>query len=159
MKSLNIEIKWAFLFSLMTLLWMLLERLSGLHSTLIAQHATYTNLIAIPAIALYVFALQEKKKIAYDGQMGFQQGLISGLILTAMITALTPITQTITSKFITPDFFTNASNYAVQTKQLTAEAAAQYFNLQSYIVQGLIGAPVMGIITTLIVAFFVRSKK
>jgi hypothetical protein len=42
---------------------------------------------------------------------------------------------------------------------MTQEAAENYFNMKSYIIQGLIGAPVMGLITSAIVAIFTRKKK
>ncbi|MDY0089018.1 MAG: hypothetical protein RBR78_01495 [Flavobacteriaceae bacterium] len=69
MKNLKIEIKWAVIFSLMMLLWMLLEKLTGLHSTHIDKHAYISNLFAIPAILIYVLALKDKKKNFYNGQI------------------------------------------------------------------------------------------
>lgn len=41
---------------------------------------------------------------------------------------------------------------------MTREAAEENFNLQNYMVQSLVGAGVMGVITSALVAFFVRSK-
>ncbi len=38
MKKISTEIKWALIFVAMSLLWMLLEKLSGLHSTHIDKH-------------------------------------------------------------------------------------------------------------------------
>lgn len=54
MKSIKTEIKWAFIFSGMTLLWMVLEKLSGLHGKYIDYHLYLTNLFAIPAIWVMV---------------------------------------------------------------------------------------------------------
>src|SRR5690606_40750119 len=56
----RIEVKWAIYFSLMTLAWMLLEKLVGLHGKYIDYHIYLTNLFAIPAIAFMVFALDRK---------------------------------------------------------------------------------------------------
>ncbi len=61
MKKFSIELKWSFIFIFMSLVWMLLERLTGLHDENIDQHAIYTNLIAIPAILIYYFAIKEKR--------------------------------------------------------------------------------------------------
>ncbi len=158
MKSIKIEIKWALLFSLMMLLWMLLEKTAGLHGRYIDKHAIFTNFVAIPAIAMYALALLDKRKNAYNGVMSYRQGVISGLILTAIITVLSPLTQYITSTFITPDYFSNVIAYAVRTGKMTQEAAEAYFNLKSYLIQVLIGTPIMGIITTLVVALFTRKK-
>jgi chorismate synthase len=50
MKNLQIEIKWACIFSGVGLVWMVLEKLSGLHGKYIDYHLYLTNLFAIPAI-------------------------------------------------------------------------------------------------------------
>jgi hypothetical protein len=158
MKNLKIEIKWAIIFATMTLLWMLIEKATGLHDTHIDKHMVYTNFIAIPAIAVYVFALLDKRKNYYHGKMTYLQGFVCGLIITLIVTILSPLTQYITSTFITPDYFQNAIAYGVSTGKTTQEAAEGYFNLENYIIQGLIGAPVMGLLTTAIVAIFTRKK-
>lgn len=158
MKNIKIEIKWAIIFALMTLLWMVLERSAGLHDTHIDKHAVYTNFIAIPAISVYVFALLDKRKNFYHGKMTYIQGFICGLIITIFVTVLSPLTQYITSTIITPDYFENAIAYGVSTGKTTPEAAEDYFNLENYIIQGLIGAPFMGLITTALVAIFTRRK-
>lgn len=158
LKNYRIEIKWAFIFIGMMLLWMVLERLSGLHSTHIDKHPIFTNFIAIPAIAIYVFALRDKRKNFYGGNMTYMQGFISGLIITLIVSLLSPLTQVITSLLITPEFFENAINYAVSNGKMDQSAAEKYFNLNSYILQGLIGAPIMGIVTTAIVAIFTKRN-
>ena len=62
MKNLKTEIKWAIIFTLMTICWMLVEKLTGLHSTHIGKHMVYTKLYAIPSVLVYVLALLDKKK-------------------------------------------------------------------------------------------------
>lgn len=159
MRSYRTETKWAMLFMLMTLGWMVLERAAGLHDKYISRHAIFTNFIAIPAILLYVLALREKRQRDYGGSITYRQAFMSGLIVTLIITVFSPATQYITSTWITPHFFDNMISYAVREGKSTQPEAEAYFNLKSYIQQGLIGAPVMGLITTAIVAFFVSRKK
>jgi hypothetical protein len=158
MTSFRYEIKWGLIFSVMTLAWMAFEKMMGWHDQHIDKHATYTNFVAIPAIAVYVLALLDKRKNHYGGHMSYAQGFMSGLVITVIVTLLSPLTQYITSTFITPGFFANATKHAVSKGMMTQEAAAQYFSLKNYIIQGLIGAPVMGLVTTLIVAIFTRRK-
>ena len=62
MKKIQIEIKWAIIFVIMTLIWMILEKVAGLHDEHIDKHPIFTNFIAIPAIAIYVFAILDKRK-------------------------------------------------------------------------------------------------
>lgn len=159
MKKYSIELKWALAFAGMSLVWMALERMVGLHDTHIDKHAVYTNLIAIPAITIYVLALLDKRKNYYGGKMTYMEGFVSGMVVTLIVTVLSPLTQIITSLVITPYYFDNAIQYAVSNGKSTPAAAQDYFNLKSYIIQGLIGAPIMGLITTAIVAFFTKNSK
>ncbi len=159
MKSISIELKWAIIFSIVGLIWMYLEKLSGLHGEHIDLHMYLTNLYAIPAIIMMVMALKEKKRRFYGGSMTYSQGLISGIILSVFIAAISPLTQWITSTLITPEYFPNVIEYALESGyvETRAEAEAQ-FNLNSYMVQGAIGALIMGILTTAIAMIFIRSK-
>lgn len=158
MKNIKIEIKWALIFILSMLAWMFFEKSMGWHDEKIADHATYTNFFAIPAILVYVFALLDKKKNFYSGVMSYKQGVISGLIITVIVTVLSPLAQYITSTIITPDYFPNVIEYAVSSGKMTQADAEAYFNINSYMIQSVIGALVMGLVTSLIVAIFVKSK-
>lgn len=160
MNRINIELKWAFVFLVMSLLWMLLEKWTGVHSTHLDKHQYVSLLFAIPAIAVYYFALTDKKKTIYAGQMSFKQGLFSGLLLTLIITLLSPVSQWFVSTVITPDYFNNVIAYSLETGYYaTRKQAEAYFNLNNYIVQSILGAISMGIITSVIIAFIVKSKK
>ncbi len=159
MKKYSIEIKWAFLFIIMTFVWIFIEKLAGLHSEHIDKHPVYTNFIAIPAILIYLLAMYDKRKNYYSGQMSWKQGFVCGLIITAIVTVLSPVTQVIVSEVISPEFFPNVIKYSVSSGALKQEEAEQYFNLKNYIIQGLIGAPVMGIVTSVITAFIAKSKQ
>ena len=158
MKKNKIEIKWAIIFTIMILVWMFIEKLAGFHSEHIDKHPIYTNFIIIPTIIIYVLALLDKRKNVYNGIMTYKQGLISGLVIALIVTILSPLTQYITSTIITPDYFSNVIKYVVNEGKMNQIEAENYFNLKSYIVQALIGAPIMGIVTTAIVAIFTRRK-
>jgi hypothetical protein len=49
-------------------------------------------------------------------------------------------------------------NYAVENKLMTRETAELYFSLKSYIIQSSIGGLSMGVVTSAIVALFVKTK-
>jgi len=158
MKSRITEIKWGVIFTIFMLLWMLMEKLLGFHGERIEQHMIITNFVAIPAIIIYVLALLDKRKRDLNGKMTYVQGLISGIIISIVVAVLSPLMQYITNTFISPDFFNNMIVYTVENDIMTEQAAKDYFNLESYIIQSTIGAPIMGILTTAIVAIFVRKK-
>lgn len=160
MKNIRIEVKWALLFAIMSLVWMWLEKLSGLHSTYIDYHMYITNLFAIPAIWFMVMALKDKKKNFYNGIMTYKQGLISGVILSVCIAILSPITQWITSYVITPEYFPNVIKRSVELGYYPSTSAAEaYFNYNNYAIQSVIRALAMGIVTTAIAMIFIRTKK
>lgn len=160
MNNINIEIKWAIVFSIMGLLWMVLEKVCGLHSTYIDYHLYLTNLFAIPAIWVMLLALKAKKYNYYNGQITYKQGLISGIILSLIIAILSPLTQWITTYVITPEYFPNVIKRSIELGYYkTIEAAQANFNFKNYAIQGAIGALIMGILTTSFAMIFIRSKK
>ena len=159
-KKYKIEIKWAIIFIGTILVWMVLERLVGLHDTHINLHQYLTMLFLIPAIWIYVLALKDKKNSFYNGQISYKQAFVSGMIITVIVTIVSPLTQWVISEIITPHYFENVIAHAVKTGYYTSlEEAQAYFNYNNYAKQSVIGAFVMGLMTTLIVAFFVKSKK
>ena len=159
MGKFKIEIKWAIIFSVMGLLWMLLEKIAGLHSTYIDYHLYLTNLFAIPAIIVMVMALRDKKKNYYNNQITYTQGLISGIVLSVFIALLSPATQWITSFVITPEYFPNVITRSVELGYYsTTDEAEANFNYKNYAIQGAIGALVMGIVTVAIAMIFIRTK-
>ena len=158
MKNYIIDIKWGVYFVIMQLAWMSLEKLLGFHSTNIENHQYFTNLVMIPAIAIYVFALIDKKKKFYNGNMNYMQGLITGLIISLVVTMISPITQYLVSMVISPDYFKNMIEYSVSQNLMTQQEAESYFSLNNYLMQTVIFTPVMGIITSAIVSFFVKTK-
>jgi FtsH-binding integral membrane protein len=158
MKSRITEIKWGVIFTIFMLLWMIMEKVLGFHGERIEQHMIITNFVAIPAIVIYVLALLDKRKRDLNGKMTYVQGLISGIIISIVVAVFTPLTQYIINTVISPDYFSNMIAYTVENDIMTEQAAKDYFNLESYIIQSTIGAPIMGILTTAIVALFVRKK-
>ena len=158
MRKFSIEFKWGIQFSILALVWMILENSVGLHDQYIAKQAIYTNLFGIVAVAIYFLALRDKKKNYYAGNMDWKQGFISGLILSFMIALLSPLVQYITYTYITPDFITNIKAYAVLHKVQTPQQAEIFFSMKSYILQGIFGALSMGVITAAMVALIVKNK-
>lgn len=159
MKNIKTEIKWAIIFSIVALLWMVLEKVCGLHSKYIDYHLYLTNLFAIPAIIVMVLALKDKKKSFYEGQMNYKKGLISGIVLSVIIALISPLTQWITSYVVTPEYFPNVINRSIELGYYkTITEAEAHFNYQNFAIQGAIGALVMGIATSAIAMVFIRTK-
>lgn len=153
------EIKWAIIFVIMSLFWMVLERVAGLHHTHIDKHLYLTNFFAIPAVWIYVLAIIDKKNNHYNGQMTYIQGFISGFFITIFVAILSPLNQWVISTLITPDYFSNAIAYALDSGYHDSRKEAEaYFNLRNYMFQSFVGSLIMGIMTSLIVPLFIRSR-
>lgn len=153
------EIKWALIFTAMMLFWHWLEKATGLHDEHIDKHFIYTNLVAIPAILIYVLALQEKRKKAYGGYMTYREGFTCGIVITVVVAVLSPFVQLIASTLISPDFFSNIIHYTVSRGDVSQAGAESLFNLRSYMLQSFTGALAMGLITSALVALFVQRKR
>ncbi len=158
MKKYATEVKWGVIFTASALLWMVVEKTLGWHDAHIDKHAIYTNFFAVIAIALFVFALIEKRNKDLGGKMTWVQGFVSGIIISVVVAILAPLSQYITHEFITPDYFQNAITNAVKNAGMTQENAETFFNFKSYVIQAAFGALGMGIVTSAIVALFVRKK-
>ena len=91
MSKYKIEIKWGVIFVGVTILWFVIEKLLGLHGANIAHHETVSMVFMVPAIAMFVFALLDKRKNYYDGKMTYLQGFISGVIISLVVMLLTPL--------------------------------------------------------------------
>jgi len=159
MKKYTTELKWGVIFSLATLLWMYFEKAMGWHGEKIDQHAAMTNFFAIIAIAIYVFALLDKRKRDFGGRMTWIQGFVSGVIISIVVALLSPLTQWITNTYISPEYFDNIIDYSIEAGYYDNEVDARaHFNLQAYILQSAVGAFIMGVVTSAIVAIFVRKN-
>lgn len=158
MKNLKIEIKWAVIFSIASLLWFAIEKSAGLHDEYISKHLIYTNFFAIPAILIFILALKEKKSKYFIGTMNWSQGFVTATIFSIGIALLSPIVQYISFEFISPNYFENAIQNAIKLKSMTLLNAQTFFNIRSYIIQGFLGGISMGIVTGGIVAYFLQTK-
>ena len=157
-RKIYIELKWAVIFTIALLCWMLLEKTMGWHEEQIANRQWLTLFFVPFAILLYLSALREKRRRVYTGRMTWLQGFISGLFLTLFIVLLSPLVQYITFNFITPEYFNNVKEYSVTNELMTRTRANEILNIKNYIWQSMFGALALGVLTSALVAFFVRKK-
>jgi len=158
MNKFEIEIRWAILYSILAIVWMILEKELGWHDRLIAKQASYTNLFGFVTLTIYTLALYDKKMKFYGGKMDWKQGFLSGIVFSLAISILSPIVQYAIHTYISPNYFDAIIAYVVSNKIQTQEQAAAYFNLKSYIMQSAFGGLSMGVILAAIVALFLKTK-
>lgn len=159
MEKRSIEVKWGIIFIIALLLWMLGERLIGLHGELIDKHSVYTNFFSIIAIIIYLFGLHEKRTKYYNGFMSWKEGFISGLFITLVIVVLSPLAQFLVSQYLSPEFFPNIIKHSVEQGEMTRDQAQHYFSLKNYIILSAVWAVITGIITSAITALIMRKRK
>jgi hypothetical protein len=151
------EIKWGVIFSVMGLLWLTLEYLVGLHDKLIAWHPILTNLVAIPSVIIMVLAILEKRRVL-GGKITFGQAFLCGLGVSIVVALLSPLTQFIFHRLINPGYFDNAIRYGVSQGKATLEQAQGLFNLESYMIQSVLAAIIIGTITSLVIAAMIKKE-
>lgn len=159
MKKYAIEVKWGIIFVVVSLLWMYFEKFMGWHGEKIANHANYTNFFAIVAVMIYVMALLDKRRNYYMGTLTWKQGFISGLVISLIVTILSPLSQYITHQWITPEYFPNVIHYSVESGYLSPEEAESHFSLGNYILQSALFGMVAGAVTSALVALLIRKKQ
>ena len=158
MKHIKIELKWAFIFTIMALAWMLLEKTLGWHDENIADHYWLTLLFLPFMVLMYVLAIREKRRRFYNKKIGWKQAFLSGVIMSVFVALLSPLGQYVTHNYITPEYFKNVIDYSVTNNLMTLKKANNYFNINNYIMQAAIGALVSGVVISAIVAIFMRRK-
>lgn len=152
------EIKWGLVFAVAIIIWMLIERASGLHSDNIEYHAIVTNLFAVVAIVIYILALRDKRSSLPDGKMSWRQGFVCGLKISVVVAVLSPLVQLLVHSVISPEFFPNMREYAVTSGMMSETRANQYFSLLTYSFQSAVWALGMGVITSAVVAVFLKRQ-
>ncbi|OAB75761.1 DUF4199 domain-containing protein [Cochleicola gelatinilyticus] len=158
MKHIKIEFKWAIIFTIAMLLWMLFEKTLGWHDEKIADHYWLTLLFFPIGIFMTVLVMREKRRRMYRGKLTWMQGFLTGLKMSVFVALLSPLAQYITHNYITPEYFNNVIDYSVTNDLMTMKKANEVFNFNSYMLQSFFGALIGGIITSAIVAIFMRRK-
>jgi|688.fasta_scaffold174475_2 hypothetical protein len=158
MREYKIEIKWAIIFSSASFLWIAIAKYLGMFDSKIEQFPTFSMLFLIPAILIFVSAIRDKKMNFYRGGIMFKDAFVSGLIITLIVTLLTPIIQFAIHSFVAPEYLPNMINYSVAKNEMNPEDAENFFSISSYIIQSSITSLGMGAFTSIVVAFFFKSK-
>ena len=157
--SIKIELRYSVLTSLLVLLWLILEYMTGLQDTYIAWHAVISLLLSviIPAVT-YRLALKEKIEEKFN-KLSFRQALLSGFLMTIFTSIFTVPVQWVFLKYVNPDFLESMIAYTVSGRGARAEQAAMYLNHTSYIIESAIITLVIGLVLSIILAFRMRTVK
>jgi hypothetical protein len=157
--KLKIEFRFAVLASLLTLLWLTTEFVSGIQDKFIVIQPYVSLLGVVILIPLICFRLALKEKIEEFGRLTFRQAFLTGFIITIFTCILMVPTQLAFHRLINPDFFETMIQYTAKNSKISVEAAALFFNLKSYLIQAVLYNLVAGTIIALILAWRMRTVR
>lgn len=150
------ELKWAIFHVILTMAWSLLGKGLGFHDANLAGGVIFNTLIIIPSVTLYALSIREKKMKYYKGQISYKQAFMSGLVLTLFVTIGGPAYPVFTN-MISPDFFDNSIRFVVTSHQMSEADAVKQFTLSSFIIQGIFGSILFGLVYSAVISLFLKS--
>ena len=153
MNKYSVEIKWSLIYGAIYLVWMLLEKTLGFHSTKAIKEPLF-NLLFIPvSVVIYYLALREKKKVVFNNDIEWKQGFASGIVLSFLVTIISTTVVFITFSLISPTFFENFIE-VVKDK----ERAQFNFNLPVFVKNNIFDKLSFGVVFSAIISYFIKTK-
>lgn len=107
----------------------------------------------------YVLQLINKNRHFYKGSMTYVQGFFSGVIFTLCIMLLTPLVQFISYFIISPDYFSNLTNYSIAKGIFTKEQATQQFNYGNFLFINEVFLMLTGVVFAAFVPLYFKIDK
>ena len=150
------EIRWAVILAIVTLLWFVLEKISGFDGEFIQFHETAGWFYLIPFAMVYVMALLQKRNGDLGGSMSFMDGLKSVGLMTIIALPLMIVAAYIKISVISPDFLTNIKEYLFTTGASEADLEGA-FSTTGYLLTTAIYS-LFGIVIGGIAAFALKTK-
>lgn len=159
MKKVSIEIKWAIMFTIAYLCWILFEKIMGWENDRIENFWWLTLFFTPFAIFFFILAMREKRRRVYHRNMTWKQGFLTGLVISLFVALLSPITEYISYNFFTPENFNAISDSSVTNKLVANTKMNDILNIDNYRWQSAFGLLGLGIIISAISAIFTRREE
>jgi hypothetical protein len=159
MKQFSIEFRWAFTFLLAQTLWIMFERTLGFHDEKLQFQPLFSMLFNFILIAIYILAIRDKKIKIYKGQMTWQEGFVTGLMLTLIIALFTTMTEYTKHHVISPYLLDDMKAMILEEKRMTNEQADKYFSFSKTLSNSIFFTISIGVLITSIVAWIMKSKE
>jgi hypothetical protein len=158
MKYFAIEIKWAVILSLSTLVFAYVADYFGFFTEKIAYYQAFALLLVPVWCIVYYLGIREKKIEFFKGQMDWKRGFVSGIFMAGIAAFLAPFGEWYTYEVIAPEYFSNAIALMVDAGKMTDEQASTYFSLNSYIMQSIFTTLSGGVVIAALVALILKSN-
>lgn len=158
MKDFKIEIKWAVIFSVVTLLWLVFEKMIGLHDQHLDNQMRYMAILGILYLALYYLGLRDKKVHFYGGSINFKEGLKFALVMSLATALLAIIVQYIFITVISPEYMPNMIKYMVAHGRFDQKSAENFYTMANQMKNSAYTNLVMGVFFGAISAALQKNK-
>jgi hypothetical protein len=158
MKKFEIELKWASIYTAISIAWVYLEKYLGYHDEHVSSQAIFSFWLMVPQILVYVLAIREKRELYYKGEITWQKAFISGVVLSAVIGGLSPASIYIMAELVTPEFFSNIVEVRAE-QGIPRQGLEKVYNLNSYISQAIFNNLGSGVFFSAIIALVLKNKK
>ena len=155
----KIEVQYSLLIFVVTLFWVVFEKQMGWHDVHIADHATFSLIYDFILLTLFAFAFLTQRVAHVEKARSWWSRLGFGIRISLMVTVLSPLVQWLIHEVISPNFFENIINYAVENNYLSTNEAVAKFNLKNYVFENLIGTSIIGFIYSLLLATIIPNQK
>ncbi len=155
----RIEIIWGIIYFICSVLWIYFEKSMGWHGPEIDKHAAFSIIFAIPAIILYWLALRTKRAFVYKGIMHWKQGFLTGMRMTFVIMALAPIAQLVFHKLISPEYFSNMVEFAVNIENRDRAEMEHFFSLANFMFLAVKDALIWGVVMSALLAWVMKKSR
>lgn len=159
MKQYSIEFRWAFTFLLAQTLWIMFESTLGFYGDKIQYQPLFSLLFNIILIAIYILAIRDKKKKIYNNHMTWQEGFVSGLMLTLIIALFTTMTEYTKHHVISPYFLEDMKALVVSENRMSETEAESYFSFSKTLSSSIFFTISIGVLITSIAAWVIKSKE
>lgn len=164
MKDYRIELRWALLISLVTIIWNFIEKsFLNWHDEFIgSQFGNHFLMLTILYFICFYIAISEKKKVFYDGEITWRRAFASGATISIIVALLSPLIVFFNYYYISPDYFDNMIQYQTQKESfpMSLEGAQEIFNMKSFMfIEGFSLSLCLGFIVSAIVAYPIRNKR
>lgn len=137
-------IKWGIIISLISFLWIILEKELGYHTHRISDWGSFSWLVYPVILLFFYLAFREVKRSLTEEQSIILEYLKTGLIIGLITMIFSPLIMWLLDSYISPEFFNNAIADGVRIGEDRTKLESEY-NLRSFILRSSLAAIVLGI--------------
>jgi hypothetical protein len=158
MKKFEIELKWASVFTAISIAWVYFEKSLGYHDEYVSSQSVFSFWLMIPQALIYIISIRQKREKYYGGEITWQKAFISGVVLSAVIAGLSPAAIYIMLEVVSPEYLSKIVEVRAE-QGMPREGLAQIYNLNTMISQTIFDKLATGVFYSAVIALFLKNKK